>query len=209
MKPKWIVILLFLLLSHSSFATEDVPDSADVWSHDINGCNSGLYKQPKGPMALFLFCEDAQGTYIGLVYYDAMGSPVPYDFYLKLSEAEKKNYYKIWSLGNRMWQDPIWASDVTSYAWGPDGEKLYIATSEIYGSGALYELDLIRKKYKQIAPAGRTVGLNNPGPGYLITKIDKDKGKLIYILFPVGDVPLEGQQKLFYSLKMTNQPNNR
>ena len=86
----------------------------------------------------------------------------------KLSEKEKEYFYKVWSLGNRMWQDPIWASDVTSYAWGPDGTKLYVATSGIYGNGALYELDLIRKKYKQIAPTGCIAKLNNPSPGYVI-----------------------------------------
>ncbi len=152
-------------------------------------------------MALLLFCEDALGTYIGLVYYDSMESPVPYNYYIRLSAAEKKTYYKAWSLGNRMWQDPIWASDVTSYAWSPDGTKLYIATSEIYGSGGLYELDLIRKKYKQIAPTGRVAKLNDSGPGYIIMQIDKDESRLIYIVDPQGDVPLEGQQKLFYKIK--------
>jgi hypothetical protein len=197
-----IVSLLIFLLSISIFTEASNLQDKQMWRYRTDGCNQGLYKQPKGPMALLLFCEDALGTYIGLVYYDHMGSPVPYDFFLKLSQAEKETYFKIWSLDNRMWQDPMWASDVTSYAWGPDGTKLYIATSEIYGSGALYELDLIRKKYKQIAPSDRAAKLNAPGPGYIITQIDQDKNQLIYVLDPQSDnTPLEGLQKLFYKLK--------
>jgi hypothetical protein len=198
-----VSIVFFLIFQHSilSFAAATDIQDKQMWTHRKDGCDRGLYKQPKGPMALLLFCEDALGTYIGLVYYDHMGSPVPYDFFLKLSQAEKDNYFKVWSLDNRMWQEPLWASDVTSYAWGPDGTKLYIATSEIYGAGALYELDLIRKKYKQIAPADRVAKLNAPGPGYIITQIDKDSNKLFYVVDPQGDVPVEGRQQMLYKLK--------
>jgi len=152
-------------------------------------------------MALLMFCDDALGVNAGLVYYDSPEEPVSIQFYNKLSEEEKKTYYNIWSLSNRMWQDQIWGSDITSYAWSPDGTRLFIATSEIYGSGALYELDLIRKKYKQVAPADRVTKLNNSGPGYIITTIDKNKSKLIYVLDPQSDEPLEGLPKLFYKLE--------
>jgi len=188
-----------LLLSVSFTAQADsILGNKETWIHEKDGCNQGMYKQPNGPMALILFCGDALGTYVGLVYYDSPEGPASELFYNKLSETEKKTYYKIWALENRMWQDPIWASDVTSYTWGPDGTKLYIATSEIYGSGALYELDLVHKKYTQIAPVGRMAKLNNPGPGYIIVGTDKDKSKLIYILDPQSDVTLEGQNQLFY-----------
>ena len=195
-----IAALLLLLSMPFTTAADNLPEK-QIWIHKKDGCNHGLYKQPKGPMALLLFCEDALGTYIGLVYYEHMGSPVPYGYYSKLSQAEKDAYFTIWSLNNRMWQDPIWASDVTSYVWGPDGTKLYVATSEIYGSGALYELDLIRKKYKQIAPSGREAKLNAPGPGYIITQIDQDNNKLIYVQDPQSDTPIDGLLKLFYILK--------
>jgi hypothetical protein len=159
-----------------------------------------MYKQPNGPMSLILFCDAALGTNIGLVYYDSPEAPVSLHFYNKLTQAEKEAYYKIWSLANRMWQEPIWASDVTSYAWGPDGTKLYVATSGIYGSGALYELDLIRKKYKQIAPTGR-VALDAPGPGYVITRMDKEKSRLSYVLHDQWDVPIEGRKELIYKFQ--------
>ena len=174
-KILFVTIYLLLLVADSSYAAENASESPAVWSHEKNGCNSGLYRQPKGPMALMLFCEDALGTYIGLVYYESMKSPVPYDFFLKLSEAEKKTYYQVWSLANRMWQTSVWASDVTSYAWGPDGTKLYVATSAIYGSGGLYELDLVRRQHKKIAPPNEEATVDKPGPGYVIKRMNQTK----------------------------------
>jgi len=195
-------LLLLFMLSVSEIATADsILDDKDVWIHGKDRCSQGLHKQPNGPMALLMFCDDALGVNAGLVYYDSPEEPVSIQFYNKLSEEEKKTYYNIWSLSNRMWQDQIWGSDITSYAWSPDGTRLFIATSEIYGSGALYELDLIRKKYKQVAPADRVTKLNNSGPGYIITTIDKNKSKLIYVLDPQSDEPLEGLPKLFYKLE--------
>ena len=148
-------------------------------------CDHGLHNQPNGPMAIFHFCEDALGTHIGLVYYDRMGAPLPSDFYSKLADDEKKTYYTVWSLANRMWQDPIWASDVTSYAWSPKGTLLYVATSHVYGSGALYELDLVRHKYRQLAPKSNTANLTEPGPGYQIIGLSEDKSTLSYRLMRI------------------------
>jgi hypothetical protein len=152
-------------------------------------------------MAIILFCEDALGIYIGLVYYDNMTSPVPDLFYKRLSETEKKAYYKTWSLDNRMWQASIWASDVTSYAWSPDGDNLYVGTSNIYGSGGLYELDLVRRQYKQIAPSEKEVNIEKPGPGYMITRLDKDKGNLYYQPVPWDADQNKQQKEMIYKLK--------
>jgi hypothetical protein len=186
LKPTLLFLSCFLL-SLSIFFSIDANNACatdELWNGDKDGCPHGLHKQPNGPMAVILFCEDALGTYIGLVYYDTMGGPVPYRFNEKLSETEKETYYKTWSLENRMWQNPLWASDVTSYAWGPDGTKLYVATSEVYGSGALYELDLVRKMHKQIAPTGKEPKSDKAGLGYLITRMDKVQNKLFYTLWP-------------------------
>jgi len=188
-------------MTASAYAAENVSESPAVWSHEKDGCNSGIYRQPKGPMALMLFCEDALGTYIGLVYYETMKSPVPYDFFLKLSEAEKKNYYNVWSLANRMWQTTIWASDVTSYAWGPDGTKLYVATSPIYGSGGLYELDLVRRQHKKIAPQNEEATIDKPGPGYIIRRVDQSKSQLFYTVVPWNVPEGEPNKELVYNLK--------
>jgi hypothetical protein len=194
-------ISLFLPLSAYSFAADNVRESAVLWNQERDGCKPGLYKQANGPMAIILFCEDALGIYIGLVYYDNMTSPVPDLFYKKLSEEEKKTYYKTWSLDNRMWQASIWASDVTSYAWSPDGNKLYVGTSDIYGSGGLYELDLVRRKHKQIAPSDKEVNIEKPGPGYIITRLDTEKGNLYYKSAHWNTEQNSPQKELTYKLK--------
>lgn len=201
--------MLFLLLLLSIFVSIDVNIACakdELWNRHKDGCNQGMYKQPNGPMSLILFCNDALGTYIGLVYYDDPEGPASEQFYNRLSESEKVTYYKVWSLSNRMWQDSVWASDVTSYAWGPDGTKLYVATSGIYGSGALYELDLIRKKHKQIAPVGKIAKLDGPGPGYVIMRMAREKNRLVYIrlvyiLEPQSDERIQGQKELFYKFE--------
>lgn len=194
-RKAWAILSLVIILLVASATAYSTPflfgkeyseeavankNSPLIWIRDRDGCEHGLHRQPNGPMALLLFCEDAVGDYIGLVYYDLMEAPAPLHFLRKLSEKDKMDFYKKWSLGNRMWQEPLWASDVTSYAWSPDETKLYVATSDIYGSGAFYELDLIRKVYKQIAPSDRKVTVIEPGPGYVITRIDNKKKKLFY-----------------------------
>ncbi len=158
--------------------------STQLWIKRQNKCEHGLHVQPNGPIAVILFSEDAVGEYIGILYYDRMEAPAPQHFLRKLSEEEKTSFYKTWSLANRMWQDPLWASDVTGFAWAPDGTKLYVSTSDIYGSGALYELDLVRKKYKQIAPVKEKVTISRPGPGYIITRMDKSGKRLFYKVAP-------------------------
>ncbi len=101
-------LLLFILLSVCLIADADsILDNKEVWIHAKDNCNQGLHKQPNGPMALLMFCDDALGVNAGLVYYDSPEGPVSIQFYKKLSEEEKKTYYKIWSLSNRMWQDYI------------------------------------------------------------------------------------------------------
>ncbi len=93
-------------------------------------CKPGVHQQPQGPFALYVFCDDALGTNIAVFLRD-LGAPLsgPYD------------------LGRRFWQGQKWAYDVTSYAWLPDG-KLLVATSAIYGTGAVYVLELESQKSK-------------------------------------------------------------
>jgi len=178
-------IIATLLVFSSPFIASGESISPQLVKFEGN-CDHGLHKQPNGPLAIVNFCEDALGTYIGIIYYEQMGAPVPIKFYNELSKEEKNSYYKVWSLENRMWQEPLWSTDVTSYAWGPNGKKLFVATSNIYGSGALYELDLLRRKYNQVAPAGIQRSISNPGPGFLITNISSEI--MVYQLYP-GDLP--------------------
>ncbi len=60
--------------------------------------------------------------------------------------------YPKWMLGNRMWEDCGWGADVTSFAWGLAGNNLYVATSNIYGEGGLFSIDLINRKASKLYP---------------------------------------------------------
>ena len=61
-----------------------------------------------------------------MVYSGTMGSPVT----------------GAWEVGERCWHKASWGDDITSYAWGAGGGRLYVATSGIYGSGSVHVLDL-------------------------------------------------------------------
>jgi hypothetical protein len=96
-------------------------------------CADGLYRQPGGgALAVVLFdCSSALGVTIGVVCFhgdnvDCMEPP--------------------WSEADRFWQEERWARDVTGFAWDPAGRCLYVSTSEIYGSGDLFTLDLKRRR---------------------------------------------------------------
>lgn len=93
-------------------------------------CKPGVHDQPHGPFALQIFCDDALGTNVAVLL-KSLGVPVagPYD------------------LGKRFWQGQKWSYDVTSYAWLPDG-RLLLATSVIYGAGAVYVLNVEKQKAK-------------------------------------------------------------
>ena len=116
-----------LLLSFSSMAEVKV---AQV---DAEACSQGVHEQPGGVFAIYVFCDDALGTNIA-VFLNKMAAPVNQDY----------------TLGSRFWQNQEWAYDVISYAWLPDN-KLLISTSAVYGSGAVYLLDLEHKVSKTLA----------------------------------------------------------
>jgi hypothetical protein len=144
-------------------------------------CRQGVHRQPNGPFAVIAFCEDALGSYVAVVCY-------------KPGACEKAEYpdgtirFAGWSYQSRTWQQDPWTSDVTALAWSPDGKYLYVSTSEIYGSGALYLLNLEERTFRQLLPTGETVSDNNPGDGYEITAIDADGHHLRY---ETGDPPVE------------------
>ncbi len=185
-----LLILVFSINNYSAIAE----NTQSIWIEGNDKCVHGLHHQPNGPMAVVLFCEDAVGTYLGIIYYELMEAPAPSHFVRRLSEKDKITFYNNWSLGNRMWQEPVWASDITSYAWGADGTKLYVATSNIYGSGAFYELDIVRKTYKQIAPKDKEVTIESPGPGFVISRIDLKQGRLFFKIIP-RDFPPDKKSK--------------
>lgn len=109
-------------------------------------CKQALYMQPTGgPFSVFLFCDDALGSNIGVI--NVAGGAGPGN--IPLSEPKTWSH---WDVNDRFWQVADWATDVTSFAWSPDLRFLYVATSEIYGTGALYRLDLTNRTYEKLEP---------------------------------------------------------
>jgi hypothetical protein len=88
-------------------------------------CKGGAHTQPEGPFGVYVFCDDAVGTNIAVLYQE-LGEP----------------RYGKWTLTRRFWQDGPWAADVSAFGWVPGRNLLVVATSEIYGSGAVYLLNL-------------------------------------------------------------------
>jgi|WetSurMetagenome_2_1015567.scaffolds.fasta_scaffold82516_4 hypothetical protein len=119
------LISILCFISTDSVANDDSNQPVSVYPRI---CKEGLYSQPKGSFKLAVFCDDAIGTNIGVIYHD----------------PENDSY----------WQDPKWSKDVTSFWWGLKGDLLYISTSGIYGSGGVYELDLMNRKSIFILPDG-------------------------------------------------------
>jgi hypothetical protein len=117
---------LILIGSSTPLYAEDV---VSIYGQD---CKHGIHKQAKGPFAMHVFCDSALGTNIA-IYMDFIGAPL------------FGNYY----LGKRFWQGEEWNYDVTSYSWLKEN-KLLIATSGIYGSGAVYILKLENQTLERI-----------------------------------------------------------
>src|SRR5882724_1364309 len=165
-----LAILLFERFLLPEVAYPGPPDHLRNWTKEPGKCPHGLHRQPAGPFAVFLFCEDALGTYLGVLYSDPIGAPVAAPF------------VNAWTLENRYWQDPVWSADVTGFVWNSKGSRLYVSTSEIYGSGGIFELDLPSRHARQLAPPGGAspVSPSSPGPGYVITRLDEQAGVLHY-----------------------------
>ena len=95
----------------------------------------GFHYQPTGPFVALITSEDALGSQLGVMYYRPLGAPA----------------VGPWTLTDRFWQDPEWASDVTSICWSGDN-RLFVGTSGVYGDGGLFELDLLDKKARRLHP---------------------------------------------------------
>ncbi len=135
-------------------------------------CPHGLHHQPNGPFAVIVFCEDALGTSLAVVCYDAGKC----DRVLNVQSGEAMG----WEIADRVWQQAPWAADVTSIAWSPSGQYLYVASGEVYGAGGLFQLDLGRRAATQILPKNLKVTISEPGPGYMIAGISDD-GKTLRV----------------------------
>ena len=139
-----------------------------VWILEPMSCDPGLRPQPGGPYAALVFCENALGAYLAVV---------------RLAPLEQ-SVEGAWSPRTLIWQEEPWASDVTSFAWTPDGERLFVATAEGAGSGGLYELELATRRARQVAPKDSAVTAAKPGPGYVIDRLDRERLVLHYRAIP-------------------------
>lgn len=149
MKTAVTITSLLMLLACTAADAQEVS-----WQKARGNCVPGLHSSPEGPFAVMIYCEDALGIYLAVIHAEPMGAPA--------AESGK------WSLENRYWSDPRWASDITGFKWSPDGSKLFVSTSGIYGSGGLFELDLFERKVMQLLPKDKAISVNEPGPGYNI-----------------------------------------
>jgi hypothetical protein len=127
----------------------------------------GLFLQPNGPFAVMAFDESALATHIGVIYYGSMGDPVDGD----------------WGITDRFWQDRHGGSDVYSFAWGPDGNTLFVSTGEVYGEACVFRLNLRERKAEIFYP---TPDDGAAGTSTLIVGIDSAR-KVLSIGFPDSD----------------------
>ena len=151
-----VYALIFWLISlMSAHATE-----LEKWEAHSGDCLNGIHHQPNGPFAIVLFCEDALGTYLSVIYIDPIGA----------SRIPLTEIYR-WNFNDRYWHEPVWGSDVTGFLWSKDGKKLLVSTHKVYGSGGLFELDLMQRISSQRLPLGWIVSIEKPGPGYNINGV--------------------------------------
>lgn len=144
-------------------------------------CNHGLHEQPTRNFSVFLFCDDAQGSNIGIV----LSSSGP-------GRIEAEPGFK-WGIARRFWQTGPWVTDVTSFAWSPSGKYLYVATSPVYGDGGLFELDLIRQEWKRLIPEMLKPALlaqckkSKENCYTRIERIDRDKKSITVVVYDMED----------------------
>jgi hypothetical protein len=168
--PAAAALALAALLGAAGSARAQTPVAGGqaVWILEPMNCDPGLRPQPDGPYAALVFCENALGAYLAVV---------------RLAPLEK-TVEGAWSPRALIWQEEPWATDITSFAWTPDGGRLFVATAEGAGSGGLYELDLGARRARQVAPKDSAVTAAKPGPGYVIDRLDRERQVLHYRALP-------------------------
>ena len=154
------VLLLFIIITPVNSFSAQEPDAPKRVVKLWQKCAPGSYRQPNGPFVVLVFCEGAIGNYIALYYEKAMDGPISADF-------------PKWTVIDRVWQDWIWASDVTGFAWSPSGKFLYVGTSNVYGKGGIFEVDLAHRSSKHIFPVKEPEG----GYGYWVEILELDENK--------------------------------
>jgi hypothetical protein len=130
---RFVLAMLITLFTVPSLNTGD--DARGVIDLMGSSCEHGPAKQPNGHFLAFVFCDSALGTNLGIV----------------LSRlTNETDATGVWGVDQRFWQNGPWVTDVTSFAWDPFSNRLYVATAEIYGDGAVFVLDLLNRKHERI-----------------------------------------------------------
>jgi hypothetical protein len=160
--------LLSAALPAAPAGAQPPPAGQYVWILEPMNCDPGLRPQPGGPYAALVFCENALGAQLAVV---------------RLAPLET-TAEGAWNSRRLIWQDESWSADITSFAWTPDGKRLFVATAEGSGAGGLYELELLTRQARQVAPRDSVVTAARPGPGYVIDRLDLDRQVLYYRTIP-------------------------
>jgi hypothetical protein len=86
---------------------------------------------------------------------------------------------------NRFWQDRKWAADVINFAWSPSSRYLYVATSEIYGDGGYFKIDLRERTFECLIPKPNSKYNSQLRSGFYIKikNIDKQEKEIVIDIF--------------------------
>ena len=141
----------------------------------FENCQHRLHPQPEnGPFSVFLFCDDALGSNIGVILTEPGGGPGA----IRLTGDM---VWDKWYTNDRFWQDKLWTTDVVNFLWSPSLRYLYVATSGIYGDGGLFELDLVKRSSVRLLPDPSAKYKHRLEGGYFtqIEKVDMEKDLII------------------------------
>lgn len=154
MKPKMLFSLILIV-----FAVQTRPALAlEIFEVGPEVCKKKQVEIQNSPFVIELFCEDALGAYIGIVYRGVMGAPRE----------------KAWSIENRYWQVKDWSMDVKSFTIVDDGKKILVSTMGTHGKPGLYLVSPFVRKWEKIS-----VPVANSESILAIQKFDDKSRKLI------------------------------
>ena len=162
-------VLMFGLIPVTTFAQTPAPYLIQAQS---NNCEHRLHPQPdNGPFSVFLFCDDALGSNIGIILTEPGAGP-------GAMRLTGNMVWDKWYTNDRFWQNELWATDVVNLLWSPSLQYLYVATSGIYGDGGFFKLNLKERSSISLVPDPSADYYNRLEGEYFtkIEKVDKEKG---------------------------------
>jgi len=160
--------------SKSPLAAPSLAGETNIINVFGQACIHGLHTQPNGgPFSVFIFCDDALGTNLGVILTERGAGPG------KIELNDPKVWDK-WTPVNRFWQEAAWSADVVNFAWSPSHRYLYIATSGAYGNGGFFKLDLQERTYQRLMPRPNAPYKSQLVDGYFtrIEDTDLESGKI-------------------------------